>query len=275
MYRFSTNVKKIIHNDKLVLINLNTGQWIRMSMTVYKIIDKFIVKNVPYEQLMTVLADEEDKRYVASIIKQMLEIEVIYCGKEKCRNQKVVIFEVTNRCNLRCVHCCNNADVCSDYELSKNEVIKILDFLISNDPVNIIISGGEPLIRDDFVEIICYLRKNYDGKITVMTNATLINKNNVSFIVKNIDEINISIDGIDEKTTDRVRGKGVFKKVLDTVNLLHEEDFGNIALSMVFGDKNYHLESKFIALNRRLGTRPVIRGFAEMGRGKENKDVFS
>lgn len=48
MYRFSTNVKKIIHNDKLVLINLNTGQWIRMSMTVYKIIDKFIVKNVPY-----------------------------------------------------------------------------------------------------------------------------------------------------------------------------------------------------------------------------------
>ena len=249
MYRFSTNVKKIIHNDKLVLINLNTGQWIRMSMTVYKI--------VPYEQLMTVLADEEDKRYVASIIKQMLEIEVIYCGKEKCRNQKVVIFEVTNRCNLRCVHCCNNADVCSDYELSKNEVIKILDFLISNDPVNIIISGGEPLIRDDFVEIICYLRKNYDGKITVMTNATLINKNNVSFIVKNIDEINISIDGIDEKTTDRVRGKGVFKKVLDTVNLLHEEDFGNIAL------------------NRRLGTRPVIRGFAEMGRGKENKDVFS
>lgn len=90
MYRFSTNVKKIIHNDKLVLINLNTGQWIRMSMTVYKIIDKFIVKNVPYEQLMTVLADEEDKRYVASIIKQMLEIEVIYCGKEKCRNQKVV-----------------------------------------------------------------------------------------------------------------------------------------------------------------------------------------
>lgn len=81
MYRFSTNVKKIIHNDKLVLINLNTGQWIRMSMTVYKIIDKFIVKNVPYEQLMTVLADEEDKRYVASIIKQMLEIEVIYCGK--------------------------------------------------------------------------------------------------------------------------------------------------------------------------------------------------
>lgn len=72
-----------------------------------------------------------------------------------------------------------------------------------------------------------------------------------------------------------MRGKGVFKKVLDTVNLLHEEDFGNIALSMVFGDKNYHLESKFIALNRRLGTRPVIRGFAEMGRGKENKDVFS
>lgn len=102
MYRFSTNVKKIIHNDKLVLINLNTGQWIRMSMTVYKIIDKFIVKNVPYEQLMTVLADEEDKRYVASIIKQMLEIEVIYCGKEKCRNQKVVhILSVASSVKIR------------------------------------------------------------------------------------------------------------------------------------------------------------------------------
>ena len=96
MYRFSTNVKKIIHNDKLVLINLNTGQWIRMSMTVYKIIDKFIVKNVTYEQLMTVLADEEDKRYVASIIKQMLEIEVIYCGKEKCTQRKLHLFVTSN-----------------------------------------------------------------------------------------------------------------------------------------------------------------------------------
>lgn len=206
-----------------------------------------------------------------SIVMHIIDYSIVYTHIMYSFGLIVILLCMSDGYLKRCV----NADVCSDYELSKNEVIKILDFLISNDPVNIIISGGEPLIRDDFVEIICYLRKNYDGKITVMTNATLINKNNVSFIVKNIDEINISIDGIDEKTTDRVRGKGVFKKVLDTVNLLHEEDFGNIALSMVFGDKNYHLESKFIALNRRLGTRPVIRGFAEMGRGKENKDVFS
>lgn len=166
MYRFSTNVKKIIHNDKLVLINLNTGQWIRMSMTVYKIIDKFIVKNVPYEQLMTVLADEEDKRYVASIIKQMLEIEVIYCGKEKCRNQKVVIFEVTNRCNLRCVHCCNmvicdkNQDLEEEFKklnikLGTHPIVRVLSFVgrgkEKRDELSLM-SQGEVYIPDKFFD---------------------------------------------------------------------------------------------------------------------------
>lgn len=53
------------------------------------------------------------------------------------------------------------------------------------------------------------------------------------------------------------------KKILE---ILHYQWFLEIKLSF---------RTKFIALNRRLGTRPVIRGFAEMGRGKENKDVFS
>ena len=235
MYRFSTNVKKIIHNDKLVLINLNTGQWIRMSMTVYKIIDKFIVKNVPYEQLMTVLADEEDKRYVASIIKQMLEID----------------------------------------EMSTDEIYRSIRKIAKWNPDNVSISGGEPLVRRDIKEILIYLRKVYNGKITLSTNGLLIDKENIETLKKCVDYFEISLDGVDESSCSKIRGEGVFEKVVETVHFLKENGCGEISLSMVICDKNQDLEEEFKKLNIKLGTHPIVRVLSFVGRGKEKRDELS
>ena len=93
---------------------------------------------------------------------------------------------VTFRCNLKCKHCCVSAESISN-TISNNEIDtiafkKVIDKVTASNPDRIIVSGGEPMIRKDFMEIMQYLRHQYHGKIDLSTNATLINDTNVKDI---------------------------------------------------------------------------------------------
>lgn len=78
--------------------------------------------------------------------------------------------------------------------ISNNEIDtiafkKVIDKVTASNPDRIIVSGGEPMIRKDFMEIMQYLRHQYHGKIDLSTNATLINDTNVkdmSWLIRKI-----------------------------------------------------------------------------------------
>ena len=55
----------------------------------------------------------------------------------------------------------------------------------------IMLSGGEPLLRRDFIELATYLRKCYNGKIIISTNGILINCNNVKDLIQVADQMEI------------------------------------------------------------------------------------
>lgn len=104
-----------------------------------------------------------------------------------------------------------------------------------------------------------------------MTNGTLFTKENISIIVKLVDSIDISIDGIDEETCAKIRGKGVFSKVMNSVKMLHKEGFRKISLSMVVTRQNQPHIQQFFELNNQLGTKPMLRTFSPIGRGEANR----
>lgn len=277
-YKFSKYSKTIINVDKVVLVNRYTGQWIRISKEVYDILNLGIENNYSIEQLKSSLYDEEDREYIDDLYKKLCFIGVIEDKNsvEPVMNKNVT-FQITNKCNLKCVHCCVEAgeESIDEKDLTTIEIKEALDKLIKWRPRSITLTGGEPMIRNDFKDIIVYLRKNYDGKIIILTNGTLINEENINIIINNVNQIDISIDGIDEETCSIVRGEGVFDKVINSVKALKHRGFKNISLSMVFGDKNDHLKDIFIELNNSLQTKPVIRGFEPVGRGANNEFVFS
>lgn len=142
-------------------------------------------------------------------------------------------------------------------------------------PKSITSSGGEPMIREDFFDIASFLRENYTGIITLSTNGTLITKDNVAKLCDLVDQIDISIDGIDEESCAKIRGRGVFGKVLNSVDLIHECDFTNVSLSMVFSDTNEMYEEQFYELNKKLGTKALPRIYADIGRAKNNREQFT
>lgn len=265
------------YQDKVVLANRYNGTWIRVSDEVFGLIQDFLKADVVSPDEVLEFSDIKDKEYFDKVISEMKKCYMVKDGKTyfEQKMMKSVIIETTNRCNLHCSHCCVAAGDDLSGELDTESMKKILDKCMEWNPEFIAFSGGEPLFRRDFFELLFYLRKKYQGKIGLCTNGLLITDQNVETICQNVDQIDISIDGVDEETCSVYRGKGFFEKVIRSIELLQGKGFENISLSMVFSDINEHLEGAFAELNKKLGTKPIYRMLAEKGRAKENKEKLA
>lgn len=105
-----------------------------------------------------------------------------------------------------------------------------------------------------------------------MTNGVLIKEDNVDFLMKHLYSIDISIDGVDEETCSKIRGKGVFGKVVNSIKLLKSRGYNNISLSMVVTHETEQFVDRFDQLNEELGTVGMKRVFSPVGRGETNKE---
>ena len=275
MVRFSDNTKILKHENKVLYENCENGKWLRVSEEVAQIISYYI-DNVSQSFCEKVnFEDEEDERFFNSIIEKLFQFHIIVQDDlEEDEKKSSVTIEITNNCNLRCKHCCVNAGEKNDYEFSTNELKDILKKCVDWKPYNIALSGGEPMLRKDFFYILEYLRKIYTGIISLSTNGTLINEDNVEKLCSLVDQIDISIDGVDEESCAKIRGKGIFNKVINSVKLIQGQGFNNISLSMVFSETNESLEEQFYELNRQLKTKPLPRIYADLGRAKANREQF-
>ena len=130
----------------------------------------------------------------------------------------VIVWNVTRRCNLKCVHCYAHAkDIPFDNELSTLEGKNLIDDLARFGVPVLLLSGGEPLIRKDLPELAAYAVKK-GMRAVISTNGTLITQE-IARTLKNIglSYVGISIDGMEE-INDRFRGvKGAFKAALDGI----------------------------------------------------------
>jgi len=126
--------------------------------------------------------------------------------------QPVVVWNVTQRCNLKCVHCYAHAkNIAFDNELSLSEGIILIDDLAEFGVPVMLFSGGEPLVRKDLPELAAYAVKK-GMRAVISTNGTLITPQ-IAQTLKDIglSYVGISLDGMEE-TNDRFRGvKGAFR----------------------------------------------------------------
>jgi len=127
----------------------------------------------------------------------------------------VVVWNCTRTCNLKCRHCYSSSDE-KKYsgELTTSEAKQMIDNLGQFKVPVLLISGGEPFIREDLMELIQYSQK-YDIRSTISTNGTLIDREMAKDLKKNnVGYVGISIDGIREKH-DHFRGcQGSFDKAI-------------------------------------------------------------
>ncbi len=139
-------------------------------------------------------------------------------------------------------------------------------------PEIIALTGGEPLIRNDFLEIIKYIKSKGNVLLNIMTNATLITQKIAAQMSKYVNSVDISLDGFDEESCSYIRGENVYGTVLNNIKLLQQEGLHKISLSMVSLTNNKVEEEKFKDLCEILNVTPMIRRLSLKGRAKKNED---
>jgi radical SAM protein with 4Fe4S-binding SPASM domain len=132
-------------------------------------------------------------------------------------------LEITARCNNNCRHCYINLPAgdkeAKGKELSLEEIKEIADEAVSLGAVWCLITGGEPLLREDFPPIYLSLKKK-GLLISVFTNATLVTKEH-SKLFKEYPprDIEVSVYGVSKESYERVTRKAgsfaVFRQGLD------------------------------------------------------------
>ncbi|HTZ41255.1 MAG TPA: 12,18-didecarboxysiroheme deacetylase [Syntrophales bacterium] len=127
----------------------------------------------------------------------------------------VVVWNVTRRCNLKCIHCYSNSqNILYSDELTTQLGKRLIDNLAAFGSPVLLLSGGEPLMRKDLPELAQYA-VDRGLRVVISTNGTLITKKLARTFGKiGLSYIGVSLDGLRE-VHDRFRGaKGSFDKAL-------------------------------------------------------------
>jgi radical SAM protein with 4Fe4S-binding SPASM domain len=136
---------------------------------------------------------------------------------------RIVFWETTGACNLRCVHCRREWSDAPPNELSTDEVKHLLIDAIADARWHsiLVFSGGEPLMRHDLYELIAYTAKR--GLIpAVATNATLVDDDVArKFKDLGVSRVSVSLDGASAPSHDAFRGlPGSFDDALRGIRAL-------------------------------------------------------
>ena len=150
---------------------------------------------------------------------------------EKIKDKRALIsfeLEMTARCNNNCRHCYINLPTgdkeAKAKELSFEDIKDIVDEAASMGALGCILTGGEPLIREDFFDIYAYIKKK-GLLVSVFTNATMVTSEHVRlFRSYPPRDIEVTVYGVTEGVYERVtRSPGSFARFISGLNLLLEQ----------------------------------------------------
>lgn len=168
-----------------------------------------------------------------------------------------IFVHLTDRCNLKCIHCYAESGAKKKDGLDSGKIHNLIDELVSLGGRAVTISGGEPLLRADWFDILKHACENL--RATLNTNGTMINEENASLLATITPYIQISLDGPNAEVHDHVRGRGTFDATLKGIRLLQEAGLGErLIVSMTLMKQNIPRAPEMLPFVQELGV-PKVR----------------
>jgi radical SAM protein with 4Fe4S-binding SPASM domain len=164
------------------------------------------------ECVETLLSDSE---YIAEFNRKSAQLRVPLSGS----------LDLTRRCNLRCVHCYlgggSGLQGEKEREMSTGRILSIIDEITEAGCLFLLITGGEPLIREDFPEIYAHAKKK-GLLVTVFTNGTLLNEKLLGLFGELPPQVvEISLYGASASTYEKITGvRGSYERCISAVRKL-------------------------------------------------------
>lgn len=191
-----------------------------------------------------------------------------------------LFFELTDACNLSCLHCGSSACPQNKTYLPKKDIVKVLRSVVAKyDPGEIMVclTGGEPLLHPDFFEIVAYA-KSLGFSCGITSNATLISEEVAQkLMLSGVDSVTISVDGL-EQSHDWFRNvKGSFAKAITGVKNIMAATKGRIStqITTVVHKKNIQELDRIYDLVASLGVDSWrVINLEPIGRALERNDLL-
>ncbi len=184
---------------------------------------------------------------------------------------KTIFFHVTKACNLRCKYCYFSANKPLANELRTEEFPPIWKDIVSLRPEKVVFTGGEPLLRDDILELLDSLReadKEHHILRCINSNGSFVTAQLAQELVGLADEVRISLDALQEKN-DYLRGKGNFASALRSAALYKSVGFDPKILITVTSYTVPDLEDLVTFLLRNGFSNLNLNFFRPIGRGQD------
>jgi MoaA/NifB/PqqE/SkfB family radical SAM enzyme len=186
-----------------------------------------------------------------------------------------VNLDITYRCNNNCRHCWQRLPVDAreaDKEITLGEIERLAIEARSLGCLRWQISGGEPLIRKDFSEILGIIKK-YGKSYELLTNATLITPK-IAKLLKDDGEKHISLYGATAEVYDQVtRNPGSFRQMIRGISYLKEAGV-RFSIQIIPLQSNYHQLEKMIELADSLSAYNQIGLSWVVAPASDNADII-
>ena len=206
-----------------------------------------------------------------------------FCG-ETCRVRtfgtwglRLVEINLTNRCQCRCLHCyaMDTPEGSVENELSTDEVMRLIDDIEKMGATEIILTGGEPLLRGDILELVEYGHSR-GLVVRLITNGILLDESLVRKLKNSgLNWCSISIDSSDPAVHDRFRNyPGCFEKAMDGFLMLNKYKIPSSMISVARKELIYSGDlEKIVSMAKKIGASVVRINFpVPIGRYQNQTD---
>ena len=169
------------------------------------------------------------------------------------RNIDYLRISITEDCNFRCKYCNPNGELnYSKKSISKDEIIEIVKLFSELGVKKVRLTGGEPLLRSDLIEIIRDIKKIKNiEEITMTTNGLLLNKNLLELKNAGLNRVNLSLDTFNKSKFKEITGVDGLEEVLEVIGELELLEMVPIKINCVLINKFNNDEIKdFINFTR-------------------------
>ena len=188
---------------------------------------------------------------------------------------KWIAWEITRRCNLKCVHCRSSSglEAKGHPDFTLDEAKRVLDDIASYAKPVVVLSGGEPLLRPDVFEIATY-GTTLGLRMCLATNGTLVTQEICGKIkAAGIKMVSLSLDGASAEVHDDFRCQpGAFAGTLNAARLFKENSI-SFLINSSFTKRNQDEIPKIYQLAKEIGaTAWYMFMIVPTGRGEDIMD---
>ncbi len=182
-------------------------------------------------------------------------------------------LELTDSCNLRCRHCSAGQLPRNKRMLTLEKLERLFKSMKMIGTFRLGLTGGEPLLRDDLIDIID-LALVYGLSPCLTTNGLLLTEEIAKELGKReLAWFNISLEGANPQTHDYIRGKGTFNKVLEKITMLSK--YCKFSLAFTIMKSNFHESRACARLADYVGAQAaVFRPLYPVGTASQHPELM-